>query len=354
MSSSIAASGDAGPSRTLPSTTVGAGSVGRGVATRWASGDAEADGAEAGVDRDRRQGAGRRPWGRCPRGDRRHPGRRGPRDLDGRDREQAGPGLAEALHPLGHAFERGVDVEHPLVDEKGLVALPPVLVVETQVHVDDLHVLGEGQLAEAREGHVEHALFLEAQAEELLALDLLGGDVARLPLALGEPAGQGQGQGQGEGERGVEDLEPDALLDEQEGRPSHEEDGERADPDRAAAASPAGAAATPRRGTGRRRAPTRGARPRWARTRSPLGRRCRGRWRRSGPREPRPQRGSRGRRGRKRCPRRARPCPGRRRRARPRAPRPGRSRSGRPSRPPPASSAAPPPSRTRGRRARPG
>ena len=56
---------------------------------------------------------------------------------------RAGAGLAEPLHAGGHVLEAGVDVEHLLVDEVGLVALAAVLVVEAEVDVDVLHVLGQ-------------------------------------------------------------------------------------------------------------------------------------------------------------------------------------------------------------------
>ena len=156
--------------------------------------------------------------------------RRGER---GRGREEAprGSGLAEALHPLGHVLEPGVEVEDLLVDEEGLLGQAAVLVVEAQVEVDELHVLGEGELVEGGEGHVQHALLLEAEPEELLALELLGADVAGLLLARGEPQRHDQGERREEGEDGVEGLHPDAVLHEEEARPAQQDEGEEGNPD---------------------------------------------------------------------------------------------------------------------------
>ena len=88
-----------------------------------------------------------------------------------------------------------------------------------------------GSLPNVREGHVEHPLLLEAQAEELLVLEVLGGDVAGLLLARGEPAGDHEAQGHEQGQVGIEDLEPEALLHVQERRPPQEDQGEARHPD---------------------------------------------------------------------------------------------------------------------------
>ena len=202
----------------------------------------------------RRSVAGGQAGGERPRHRRRRGGRAGggggTGELPGGRAEEAraGAGLAEALHAVGHVLEAGIDVEHLLVDEVGLVALPAVLVVEAEVDVDVLHVVRQGQLGERRERHVEHALFLEAQAEQLLVLDLLGGDVARLLLARGQPQHGQERDRREEREAGVDDLEPDALLHEQERRHAQQDQREQGDADQQQPRREAGHAAT-RRGT---------------------------------------------------------------------------------------------------------
>ena len=235
--------------RAPPGAAVGASSVGMSPSRHLAAA-ARVAGRQAGGERPRH----RRRRRRTPPGAVAASGQ-----LPGGSAEQAraGAGLAQALHALGHVLEAGIDVEDLLVDEVGLVALPAVLVVESQVDVDELHVVGAGAAC-----RTSRAPCRACPSPGSSGRAASGSRPSRRRRRASPSRSRSaavrheQRDRRDEREAGIDDLEPDALLHEQERRPAQQDQREQGDADEQQPAS-TGAAAATRRGRRRRgRAPT--------------------------------------------------------------------------------------------------